>query len=64
MIGVAALRAVEHQLCPAGLIWRGILTELLDGDEAEADRLIDEVEAERLIDKVRRQFQTGQEVSQ
>ncbi|MFI6889151.1 hypothetical protein [Streptosporangium canum] len=42
MIGIAALRAAEHQLCPAGSLWRGILTELLDGDAAEADRLIDE----------------------
>ncbi|WP_440063866.1 hypothetical protein [Streptosporangium sp. OZ121] len=55
MIGVAALRVAEHQRCPAGPVWHGILTELLDGDAAEADRLV--VEA-------RRQLQTRQEVTQ
>jgi len=55
VIGVAALRVAEHQRCPAGHLWRGILTELLDGDAAEADRLV--VEA-------RRQLQNEQEVTQ
>ncbi|WP_440100079.1 hypothetical protein [Streptosporangium sp. H16] len=55
VIGVAALRVAEHQRCPAGPVWHGILTELLDGDAAEADRLV--VEA-------RRQLQTRQEVTQ
>lgn len=55
VIGIVVLNAAEHVLCPTGQTWRGILTELLDGDAVQADQLIFEA---------RRQLQDEQEANQ